>query len=253
MSKRFENKTVVVTGAAGGLGLVSATAFAREGAELILIDVNPAGLADAKEALDEFCQCTTHVVDLSSGAQIEQLGNLLSQQHERIDVLFNNAGIAYGEINQMLDSVDLDRLQMYFTVNSFAPLMLAKALRAPLAQAKGVVINQSSMAANMPSTIYGATKALLNQFTYAMASIFGADGIRVNAIAPGLMKTPASSAALPEETMLRLRGMQMLKTLRGEAEDIANLALFLASDEARFITNEVICCDAGCTLRGWRN
>jgi len=253
MGKRFENKIVVVTGAAGGLGLTSAKAFAREGAELVLLDVNAAGLADAKAVVDDYGQCTTHAIDLSSGAQIEQLGALLSQQHERIDVLFNNAGIAYGEINQMIDSVDLDRLQMYFTINSFAPLMLAKALRAPLAEAKGVVINQSSMAANMPSTIYGATKALLNQFTYAMASIFGADGILVNAIAPGLMETPASSAALPEETVQRLRGMQMLKTLKGEAEDIANLAVFLASDDARFITSEVICCDAGCTLRGWRN
>lgn len=253
MSRRFENKVVVVTGAAGGLGLTAAKAFAQEGAELVLLDVNAAGLADAKAQVDKLGKCDTYAVDLSSGVQIEQVGVALSEQYERVDVLFNNAGIAYGEVNQMLDSVDLDRLQMYFTINSFAPLMLAKALRGPLAAAKGVVINQSSMAANMPSTIYGATKALLNQFTYAMASIFGADGVRVNAIAPGLMETPASSAALPEQTIERLRGMQMLKELKGEAEDIANLALFLASDEARFITSEVVCCDAGCTLRGWRN
>ena len=253
MSKRFKDKVVVVTGAAGGLGLMAAKAFAQEGAELVLLDVNAAGLADAKRQVSKLGKCETYAVDLSSGVQIEQVGVTLSEQYERVDVLFNNAGIAYGEVNQMLDSVDLDRLQMYFTINSFAPLMLAKALREPLAAAKGVVINQSSMAANMPSTIYGATKALLNQFTYAMASIFGADGIRVNAIAPGLMETPASTAALPEETVQRLRGMQMLKELKGEPEDIANLALFLASDEARFITSEVICCDAGCTLRGWRN
>ncbi len=252
MSGRFKSKVVVVTGAAGGLGFVAAEAFAREGAELVLVDVDQVGLAEAKTRLDAYGECTAQRVDLSSGAQIEQLAALLCEQYERLDVLFNNAGIAYGEVNQMLDTVDLDRLQMYFTINSFAPLMLAKALRGPLANAKGVVINQSSMAANMPSTIYGATKALLNQFTYAMASIFGADGIRVNAIAPGLMKTPASNAALPEQTVQRLRGMQMLKELKGEAEDIANLALFLASDEARFITSEVICCDAGCTLRGWR-
>jgi 3-oxoacyl-[acyl-carrier protein] reductase len=91
----------------------------------------------------------------------------------------------------------------------------------------------------------------LNSLTYGMAQAFGADGIRVNAIAPGIMETPASKDQLPPETYARIQGMQLLK-LHGTAEDIAALALFLASDDARFITCEIVSCDAGNRLKGWR-
>ena len=252
MARRFEDRVAVITGGAGGLGRAAALAFAREGAELVLLDVNEVGLQESAEMVNAIGRCTVHAVDLGSGEQIAAIGAALCAAHPKIHVLYNNAGIAYGAVTKMLDSADLEQLQRYFTINSFAPLMLARALRPALAAAKGVVLNQSSMAANMPSTIYGATKALLNQFTYGMASILGTDGIRVNAIAPGLMETPANLAALPAETVARMRGMQMLRELKGDAGDIANLALFLASDEARFITAEVVNCDAGCMIRGWR-
>jgi NAD(P)-dependent dehydrogenase (short-subunit alcohol dehydrogenase family) len=107
------------------------------------------------------------------------------------------------------------------------------------------------MAAYMPSTIYGVTKATLNSLTYGMAQVFGADGIRVNAIAPGMMETEASNAGLPPDTQARIQAMQPLK-LHGLPEDIVALALFLASDEARFITSEIVHCDAGNRVRGWR-
>jgi NAD(P)-dependent dehydrogenase (short-subunit alcohol dehydrogenase family) len=88
--------------------------------------------------------------------------------------------------------------------------------------------------------------------TYGMAQVFAADGIRVNAIAPGLMETPANVAGLTPETYARVQDMQLLK-LHGTAEDIVSLYLFLASNEARFINCEVISCDAGNRLRSWRN
>lgn len=114
-----------------------------------------------------------------------------------------------------------------------------------------MVINQSSMASYAPGVPYGVTKAALNAMTFAMANAFGADGIRVNAIAPGIMETPASRESLAPETYARVQGMQMLK-LHGTADDIAALAVFLASDEARFIHCEIVSCDAGNRLRGWR-
>jgi len=253
MGQRFTDQVVVVTGGAAGLGRAAARAFAEEGAELVLIDVNAAGLAESAEIINAISHCSTHVVDLADESAVNALGATLCEQYPAIRVLYNNAGIAYGEINQMLDSIDMATWQRYLAINSLAPLMLSKALRPALAAAKGVILNQSSMAAYMPATIYGATKSLLNQFTYGMASIFGADGIRVNAIAPGLMETPANLEALPAEKMAQLRGMQMLKSEVGTADDIAQLALFLASDEARFITSEVVSCDAGCMIRGWRH
>ena len=119
------------------------------------------------------------------------------------------------------------------------------------ASARGAILSVSSMASFMPGTAYGVTKAALNAMTYGMAGTFGADGIRVNAIAPGIMETPASRAELPPETYARVQGQQLLK-LHGTAEDIAKLGVFLASDDARFITCEVVSCDAGNRLRGWR-
>jgi 3-oxoacyl-[acyl-carrier protein] reductase len=252
MSKRFENKVVAITGAAGGMGLAFARHFAAEGATLILTDLDKAGLAEAEAALTkEGARCSMHVVDLAVEGDIHKFSAEVAGQHERLDVLINNAGLAYGQVAFSFETLKQAQWLRFLSVNTVAPLLLAQALRGSLARAKGVVLNVSSMAANLPGTAYGVTKAALNAMTYGMAGAFGADGIRVNAIAPGLMETPAARDNLPAETYQRIQGQQMLK-VHGTADDIAALGLFLASDEARFITCEIISCDAGNRLRGWR-
>lgn len=252
MGNRFMDRHVVITGAAGGLGRALALGFAGEGASLILTDVQAAGLDQtAAMVRDGGGECVTHPVDLSSQAEIRAFGAEIGTAFPTIDVLYNNAGIAYGEVTRPVESIDQAKWLTYLSVNGLAPLLLATALRPSLAAAKGCIINQSSMAAYMPTTIYGVTKATLNALTYGMAAGFGTDGVRVNAIAPGLMETPAASSALPAEAVARVRAMQLIN-LEGRPDDIVNLALFLASDEARFITGEVIHCDAGNRIRGWR-
>jgi 3-oxoacyl-[acyl-carrier protein] reductase len=252
MTRRFENKVVAITGAAGGMGLAFARHFAAEGATLILTDVDKAGLDEAAVALTkDGARCSTHVVDLSAESEIHKLAAEIGGQHERLDVLINNAGLAYGQVAFSFESLTQAQWLKFLSVNTVAPLLLAQALRGSLARAKGVVLNLSSMAANLPGTAYGVTKAALNAMTYGMASVFGADGIRVNAIAPGLMETPAARGNLPAETYQRIQSQQMLK-VHGTADDIAALGVFLASEEARFITCEIISCDAGNRLRGWR-
>lgn len=252
MIKRFDDKVVAVTGAAGGMGLAFARHFAAEGATLVLIDVDEAGLVETAAALaKEGAPCSTHVVDLAVESEIHKFAVEVAGRHERLDVLINNAGLAYGQVAFSFESLTQAQWLRFLSVNTVAPLLLAQALRAPLARAKGVVLNISSMAANLPGTAYGVTKAALNAMTYGMASVFGADGIRVNAIAPGLMETPAARGNLPAETYQRIQSQQMLK-VHGTADDIAALGVFLASDEARFITCEIISCDAGNRLRGWR-
>lgn len=253
MSMRYEGKVAVVTGAAGGLGRALALGYAREGAEVVLLDIVPGGLAETAAMLAAAgAKCATWEIDLSSEEQIGRVGAEICADYPRIDVLYNNAGIAYGEINQLLDAVSMERWQFFFAVNTISPLLFAKALRPSLAAARGCVINQSSMASYLPASVYGVTKSALNQMTFGMAQIFSADGIRVNAVAPGLMETPASASALGGERHARIKGMQMLKDLDGSADDIVNLGLFLGSHEARFITAEVMHCDAGNSLRGWR-
>jgi len=252
MTKRFENKVVVVTGAAGGMGQAFARHFAAEGAELILTDVEDNGLEQAATLLrGQGARCSTHRVDLGVESEIHQFATRIAGQHEQLHVLVNNAGLAYGEVAHSFESLSQAKWLRFLSINTVAPLLLGQALRVPLARAKGAVLNISSMASYMPATAYGVTKAALNAMTYGMANVFGADGIRVNAIAPGIMETPASRASLPPGTYERVQGQQVLK-LHGTADDIAALGVFLASDDARFITCEVVTCDAGNRLRGWR-
>jgi 3-oxoacyl-[acyl-carrier protein] reductase len=252
MSKRFEKKSVLITGAAGGMGFAFAQRFAAEGATLILTDVEEQNLEKSASALQrDGARCTQHIVDLSSESEIQQFAAQLTAKHSELDVLINNAGLAYGEVAHSFEKLTQEKWLKFFSINTVAPLLLAQALRPLLARTKGSIVNVTSMASYQPGTAYGVTKAALNAMTFGMANAFAGDGIRVNAIAPGVMETPAAKSNLPPGTYERVQGMQLLK-LHGTADDIAALGLFLASDDARFITCEIVNCDAGSRLRGWR-
>jgi 3-oxoacyl-[acyl-carrier protein] reductase len=252
MTKRFADKLVLITGAAGGMGLAFAQRFASEGARLILTDIDQAGLEQTASTLrGQGTACSTHRVDLAVETDIHQFASQICSQHPQLDVLINNAGIAYGEIAHGFAALSQDKWLRFLGVNAVSPLILAQALRPALAKGPGVILNVTSMASYAPGTAYGVTKATLNAMTFGMANAFGADGIRVNAIAPGVMETPASRANLPPGTFERIQGQQMLK-LHGTADDVAALAAFLASDDARFIHCEIVTCDAGNRIRGWR-
>src|SRR5262245_8789653 len=221
MTAAFDNKVVAITGAAGGMGLAFAQHFAKAGATLILTDVDAAGLERAAATLrEQGARCSTHRVDLAVESEIGELARQIAADHEQLHVLINNAGLAYGEVAHGFAELGQAKWLRFLSINTVAPLLLAQALRAPLAKAKGVVLNVSSMASYVPATAYGVTKAALNAMTYGMANVFGADGIRVNAIAPGIMETPASRASLPPGTYERVQSQQVLKQ-HGTADDIA--------------------------------
>ncbi len=252
MTQRFAGKTVLVTGSAGGLGRAYALAFGREGAHLILADINEAGLAESKTLVEEVGgSASIHRLDMADEAQIQAFGAEIVAKHERLDVLINNAGLHAGEIARGFFGLGQAKWQHFFAVNTIGPLLLAEALRPALAKAKGVIINKSSMASYNPATAYGITKASLNVFTHAMAMQFGADEIRCVGIAPGLMQTEAARDGVADDNWERLKSMQSVKR-QGTAEDIANLGVFLASDEGSFINNQIILCDGGNQMRGFR-
>lgn len=249
---KFTGNTVLVTGSAAGLGRAHALRFGKEGAHVILADIDADGMEATKalvEAGGSSAECL--LCDMSKEADIEALGAAVTSSHPELDVLINNAGLHMGEIARGFLGLGMEKWQYYYAVNVIGPLLLAEAVRPALKGAKGLIINMSSMAAYQPQSAYGITKASLNIFTYAMASQFAADDIRCVAIAPGLMETPKAKAGVDDANWERLKAMQQVKR-QGAPEDIANLALFLASDEGSFINNEVILCDGGNQMRGFR-
>ena len=252
MVAKFLGKTVLVTGGAAGLGRAYALAFGREGAHVILADINEAGMIETAALVQGLGGTAEHQsVDMSDEGQINALAANVIAGHEKLDVLINNAGLHAGEIARGFFGLGMEKWQFYFAVNVIGPMLLAEALRPALAKAQGLIINKSSMASYNPATAYGITKASLNVFTHAMATQFGADGIRCCAIAPGLMETPAAKDGVADDNWERIKGMQSVKR-QGTAEDIANLGVFLASDEGSFLNNQVILCDGGNQMRGFR-
>lgn len=249
---KFSGKKVVVTGSAAGLGRAYALAFAAEGAHLILADINESGMAQT-QALVEAAGATAewYLVDMADEGQIETFAAEVMAAHDSLDVLINNAGLHLGDIARGFFGLGQAKWQYFFAVNTIGPMLLAEALRPALAKAKGLIINKSSMASYNPATAYGITKASLNVFTHAMATQFGVDEIRCVAIAPGLVETAAAKGGVADDNWERLKNMQSVKR-QGTAEDIANLGVFLASDEGSFINNQVIICDGGNAMRGFR-
>ncbi|SFO35258.1 NAD(P)-dependent dehydrogenase, short-chain alcohol dehydrogenase family [Sphingomonas sp. OK281] len=252
MAGKFSGKTVLVTGSAGGLGRAYAEAFAREGAHLVLADLKLDGLDESKALVERAGgSASVHRVDLGVEEDILAFAAVVLALHDSLDVLINNAGMHAGEIQRGFFGLGMAKWQQFFAVNTLGPVLLAEALRPALAKAKGLIINKSSMASYTPATAYGITKAALNVFTNAMAMQFGADEIRCVGIAPGLMQTEAARGGVADDTWERLKGMQSVRR-QGTAEDIANLGVFLASDEGSFVNNQTILCDGGNQMRGFR-
>jgi 3-oxoacyl-[acyl-carrier protein] reductase len=252
MTGEFTGKTVLVTGGAAGLGRAYALRFGGAGAHLILADIDEAGMAETKALVEGLGgNAEWHRCDMSSEADIQALGAAVCAAHPRLDVLINNAGLHMGEIARGFFGMGQAKWQHFFAVNVIGLLLLAEAVRPALKAAKGLIINKSSMASYQPQTAYGMTKATVNVFTHAMAAQFGADEVRCVAIAPGLMETPAAKDGVADDNWERIKAMQAVKR-QGTAEDIASLGYFLASDAGSFINNQVILCDGGNAMRGFR-
>ena len=263
---RLKGKIAVVVGAGSigpgwGNGKATAVTFAREGAQVFCVDRNSATAEETMKIIaSEVGNATAFTADVSRGAEVEAMVEACLSSYGRIDVLDNNVGIAeMGSVVEVSEA-EWDRV---FAVNLKSAFLAMKHVIPVMArQGGGSIINISSIASirhlGVSYVTYASSKAAMNQMTRTTAVEFARQHIRVNAILPGLMKTPmvehsaglaASYANGDVEAMWRARDAQVPMGHMGDAWDVANAALYLASDESRYITGIELVVDGGVTLK----
>ncbi len=261
---RLAGKVAIVVGAgqtAGdtvGNGRATALLFAREGAKVLAVD-RDRGSAEETAALveREGGTCSAFVADATREADCEGFVAACLERFGRIDVLHNNVGIGTGDGG--LSRLTEEAWDHVFDVNLKTALFACKkTVPVMREQASGAIINVSSIASICAAGIlaYKSSKAALNALTHGLAMLHAKHGIRVNAILPGLMNTPmaiesiSQARGMPKEELVRARdSMVPLGGKMGTAWDVAYAALFLASDEAKFITGVLLPVDGGQSSR----
>jgi NAD(P)-dependent dehydrogenase (short-subunit alcohol dehydrogenase family) len=267
VSDRLAGKVAVVTGAGQtegqgiGNGRATAIAFARKGATVVVADIDEESATDTASTIGE--SATVVVADVSVEDDCRRLVASSLERHGRLDVLHHNVGIGTGD--GWAEDIDLDAWERIMRVNAGSAVMLAKAVVPHMREhGGGVITHVSSIAAVVAGTTgttnaplgYKMSKAALNSLTQSLAQNYAADGIRVNAIMPGLIDTPmgvdavARAFGLDRDRYASMRDEAVpLNGGMGSAWDVANAAVFLASDEARFITGAVLPVDGGQSCR----
>jgi NAD(P)-dependent dehydrogenase (short-subunit alcohol dehydrogenase family) len=257
MSGRLTDKIVIITGAGSGQGRAGAVLFAREGAKLALCDVDMDGLAETVEivAKETDIDCLSLRCDLASTAEIETFVRATARHFNAIDVIYNNAGVMLRRSIEDTSEQDWDSIN---DINSKAPAFMVKyALPELMKSGSASVINVSSIAGWAPAregnTAYCASKGALIALTRAQARDLAPYGIRVNCLLPGLVDTPMPAgviSGLPVDQQAAARtaavSRAMIKRF-GTAEEVAAVAVFLASAEASYMTGTIIPVDGGWT------
>lgn len=245
---RLEGKVAIITGGGRGIGRETALVFAREGARVLVNDVDePAGRAAVEEIKKQRGAAHFVKADVSKATEAKMLAEATVKQFGRIDILLNNAGILRDATllkmaEEQFDQVISVNLKGVFNcTQAVAPVMIQ--------QGKGKIINVSSVVAlygNFGQTNYVASKAGIIGMTKVWARELGRKGICVNAVAPGFISTEMIKS-VPEKIIEALKEKIPLGRL-GEPRDIANVYLFLASDESYYINGAVISVDGGITV-----
>ena len=259
MGNRLEDKTAIVVGAgqtAGeniGNGRAMAVLFAREGAKVMLVDRNQDSALETKAMIDgEGGESAVLQADITSEDDCRRIADACVEHYGRIDVLVNNVGI--GTRDARVEKIAVEAWDHIFDVNLKGMLLTCKYVIPKMAeQESGSVINISSAAAicATPVVAYKVTKAGVNALTHQLAMAYARKGVRVNAIMMGLLDTPMAieewkALGIGEERIREIRnGLVPLKGGQGDAWDTAYAALFLASDEAKFVTGVNLAVDGG--------
>lgn len=246
---RVQDKVALITGGASGIGLSSAEILAKEGAKVVIADFNEEGakeaaasiVANGGEAIGVF-------LDAGDADSIEAAVEQTVEQYGGLHILFNNVGLTNLQKDLDVVNIDLEEWDRLLNVNLKSVLLGSRFAIPHMAKSGGgSIINTASMAAFVSDPIraaYGASKAGVAHLTKYIATQYGKDHIRCNAVAPGLILTPAAKRNLSQELQDVFMKYNALP-YHGEAEDIGNTVLFLASDESKFITGQTIQVEGG--------
>ena len=260
---RLSNRVALVVGAGAsgpgwGNGNASAVLYAREGARVFAVDIDRAAAGHTQELIErEGGQCAAYQADVAQPDQVADAVQACLDRFGQVDVLHNNVGIV--EIGGPVE-IDIERWDHLIDVNVRAMFLACKhVLPSMEASGRGAIINISSLVAlqyaGFPQVSYAASKGAIISMTRNIALQYAAKGIRANCILPGLMNTPlivkplAAAYGGDVDTMIRRRDAQCPTGRMGTAWDVAHAALFLASDEARYITGVALPVDAGTVIK----
>ncbi|MGN7715109.1 SDR family NAD(P)-dependent oxidoreductase [Agrobacterium radiobacter] len=251
MTGRLEGKTAIITGAASlkGMGFATARRFAEEGAAVLLTDISQEGLDEAAAALASLTdKAMFHAMDVSDPAAWDAVVDLALSRWDSIDILVNNAGMFRGDT---ISETSIDTFDRLVAVNLRGAFFGCRAVILHMRAKGGSIVNISSVSAliGVPGTAaYAATKGGVRAFTRAMAIDEARHGIRCNSIHPGTIDTGMVQAVIPDDASRRATAAAIPLGRLGRPEDIANMALFLASDEASFVTGAELVVDGGATV-----
>jgi NAD(P)-dependent dehydrogenase (short-subunit alcohol dehydrogenase family) len=250
---RVEGKIALVTGGAAGIGRQTAITLAREGAQVVIADIN---LDGAKKVVEGIGGGATAIhFDATDQQSIQDLVAAVIAQHGRVDVIHNNAALvgpdAWFTDGSVIDT-SIEMWDRAFATNVRSIFLMCKyALPHMVEHGGGSIVNMASVAGLRGSsalTAYGSTKAAVIGLTRFIAAQHGKQGVRCNAIAPGVIRTQQLLDAVPDLPQQALAGVASPRV--GEPSDIANMVLFLASDESAFVNGEVYRVDGGAMTAG---
>lgn len=244
---RLKDKIALITGSANGIGLATAQLFAAEGAHVYITDVDGTGAQKAAaELVAKGLKANALAVDVSRGQDVTALMRTIEQQHKRLDVVVNNAGINVRTDFRNMSDADWVKLR---EVNLDGMIRIARDAF-PLMKAAGSasLINLASIMGHRGMrtlAAYGATKGAMSALTRGLAVEYAPFGIRVNALAPGFIETALTERVLKIEAFSKALLDRTPMRRFGTSEDVANAALFFASDESGYITGAELAIDGG--------
>ncbi|HEX5722786.1 MAG TPA: glucose 1-dehydrogenase [Acidimicrobiia bacterium] len=249
---RLENKVALITGAAGGIGREASVLFAAEGASVVAVDLDrEAAVAVAKEVNQKGGRATAVGADVSRAADCEAMVAAAESEFGRLDVLFNNAGIMHSDDDDAI-STDEQVWDLTMSINAKGVFLGCKFGIPALRRAGGgSIINTASFVALLgaatPQVAYTASKGAVLSMTRELAVLHAREGIRVNALCPGPLHTELLMKFLDTEEKKARRLVHIPMGRFGEAKEMAQAALWLASDESSFTTGATFVVDGGIT------